>query len=75
MQLDKAQVLDFVRQQMGDDKAAEADRELPQQVDTDADSGLLDKLGVNPMQLAQHFLGGGSEGGIGGALGGVLGGH
>ena len=44
----------------------QAEQELPDQVDTERDSGLLEKLGINPQDLL---------GKLGGGLGGLLGGH
>jgi hypothetical protein len=65
MQIDKAQILSLL-QNLGDhDKAAQADSELPDQVDTEQHAGLLDKLGINVGDL----LGGGGAGGIAGKLG------
>ena len=47
-----------------DAKADQSQQELPGQVDTDQDSGLLSKLGIDPSDLL---------GGLGGGLGGKLG--
>lgn len=69
MEIDKAQILDFLRHQKQHDQAAQAEGELPDKVDTDRDSGLLDKFGVNPQELIAKF-----SGGKGGSLGGLLGG-
>ncbi|MBM7806444.1 hypothetical protein JOD57_002281 [Geodermatophilus bullaregiensis] len=71
MQIDKNQILELLRSQGDDAKAQQADQELPGQVDTDEHAGILQKLGLNPMDLVKMLGGGG--GGIGGALGGVLG--
>ncbi|WP_299039456.1 hypothetical protein [uncultured Pseudokineococcus sp.] len=60
MQIPKQQVIDFIKSKVGGDQADQADKELPDQVDTDRDSGLLQKFGVNP----QDLLGGGGGGGI-----------
>lgn len=68
MQIDKSQILDLLRGSGDNQKADQADRELPQQVDTDRDQGLLEKLGINPQDLISRFMGGG-----GGGLGGLLG--
>lgn len=68
MQIDKSQILDLLRQQGDDDKAQQADRELPQQVDTDQHADLLQKLGLDPQDLLGK-LGGGLGGGLGGVLG------
>ncbi len=71
MQFDKSQILDLLRSQGDQGKAEEADRELPQQVDTDQHAGILEKLGLSPAELISKLAGGG---GGGGGLGGLLGG-
>ncbi len=63
MQIDKAQILDLLRSQGDDQKAQQADQELPGQVDTDRDAGLLTKFGLDPMELMKK-LGGGGLGGL-----------
>lgn len=68
MQIDKNQILDLLRGSGDQQKAEQADRELPDQVDTDRDQGMLEKLGLNPQDLISRFTGGG-----GGGLGGLLG--
>ena len=67
MQIDKAQILEFLRSQGDEQKAQQADQELPGQVDTDQHAGLLEKLGISPMDLIAKLGGGG--GGLGGLLG------
>ncbi len=64
MEIDKSQILDFLRSKGQDEKAQQAEQELPDSVDTDQHSDLLAKFGVNP----QDLLGG--LGGLGGKLGG-----
>jgi hypothetical protein len=61
----KDKVLDLLRQKGEDDKARQAGRELPDQVDPERDSGLLNKLGLEPQELPSRF-GGGLPGGLGG---------
>ena len=73
MQIDKNQILELLRSQGDHDKAAQADQELPGQVDTDQDAGLLGKLGLDPMDLIKMVTGGGQGGGALGGLGGLLG--
>lgn len=51
MNVDKAQIVDMLKQRGDDDQAAQAESELPEQVDTEKDSGMLSKLGVNPSDL------------------------
>jgi hypothetical protein len=67
MQFDKTQIIDMLKSQGDNDKAQQADQELPQQVDTERDSGMLQKLGLNPADLMSKLGGGG---GLGGMLGG-----
>ena len=62
MQIDKQTVLDMIRERGGDHDAAQ--RELPDQVDTDQHGDLLGQFGVNPQELL---------GKLGGGLGGKLG--
>ena len=51
MQIDKAQIIEFLKSQGEGDKAGQAESELPEQVDTDKDAGLLEKLGnAEPLQ-------------------------
>jgi hypothetical protein len=70
MQFDKSQILDLLRQQGDNDKAEQADRELPDQVDTDQHAGILERLGLSPATLMSKLAGGGGGGGLGGLLGG-----
>jgi hypothetical protein len=60
MEIPKDQILDLLRQRGENDKAGQADSELPDQVDTDRDSGILDRLGVDTTDVL---------GGLGGAAG------
>ncbi len=65
MQIPKQQILDLIKQHAGgQEKAAQADAELPDQVDTEQHQGLLDKFGINIGDLL-----GGAGGGIAGKLG------
>ncbi|HET6625154.1 MAG TPA: hypothetical protein VFG63_02085 [Nocardioidaceae bacterium] len=64
MQIDKDQIIEFLKSRGEDAKAEQASQELPQQVDTEQDSGLLDKLGINVQDLL-----GGAGGDITGKLG------
>lgn len=63
MNIDKNQILELLRSQGDHDKAQQADQELPGQVDTDRDAGLLSKFGIDPMDLVKK---------LGGGLGGLL---
>jgi hypothetical protein len=66
MQIDKSQILEFLRSRGDNDKAARAETELPDQVDTDQHSGLLSQLGINPADLLGKL-----PGGLGDKLGGL----
>ena len=71
MTIPKEQILDLLRQRGQQDQVAQADGQLPDQVDPEAHGGLLSQFGLDPMELLSMFGGGG---GLGGALGGALGG-
>ncbi|WP_314194425.1 hypothetical protein [uncultured Arthrobacter sp.] len=66
MQIDKAQILEFLRSHGDNDKAAQAETQLPDQVDTDQHAGLLSQLGINPADLLGKL-----PGGLGDKLGGL----
>ena len=51
MKIDKDSILELLRSRGDDDQAAQAERELPDQVDSDQHGGVLDKFGVNPKDL------------------------
>jgi hypothetical protein len=59
MQIPKEQILDFLRSRGDDDKANQADGELPDQVDTDQHADLLQKFGIDPQELIGKLGGGG----------------
>ena len=63
MQIPKDKILELLRSRGQDDKASQAEGELPEQVDTEKHADLLQKLGIDPGDLA------GSLGGIGNKLG------
>jgi hypothetical protein len=64
MQLDKDQIIELLRSQGDQQKVQQAEQELPQQVDTDRDGGLLAQLGLDPQELIGRLTGGGGLGGI-----------
>ena len=73
MQIDKSQILELLRSQGKQDQASEADSQLPDQVDPERDSGLLQKFGLDPQMVLGLITkggGGGSLGGLGKMLGG-----
>lgn len=59
MNIDKSQILDLLRSHGDDDKVKQADQELPDEVDTDRDGGLLSKFGLDIGDLIKKFGGGG----------------
>jgi hypothetical protein len=65
MQIPKEQILELLRSRGDNDKANQADGELPDQVDTDRHAGLLDKYGIDVQDLLSRF----GAGGIGDKLG------
>jgi hypothetical protein len=58
MQIDKDMILNLLRERGQQDQAAQAEQELPDQVDTEHDSGMLDKYGINPQDLIGKLGGG-----------------
>ncbi|ADX74905.1 hypothetical protein D7Z96_12760 [Pseudarthrobacter phenanthrenivorans] len=66
MNIDKSQILELLRNNGDNDKAAQAEAELPDQVDTEQHAGLLSKLGINPADLLGRL-----PGGLGDKLGGL----
>jgi hypothetical protein len=62
MQIDKNQIIEFLKSQGDHDKAAQAQGQLPDQVDTEQHGDLLSKIGIDPSQL-------GALGGIAGKFG------
>ncbi|MBG0741738.1 hypothetical protein IV500_20485 [Paeniglutamicibacter antarcticus] len=58
MQIDKQQIIDHLKGKGDQDKADQAQSDLPDKVDTDKDSGLLSKLGVNVKDLMGKLPGG-----------------
>jgi len=64
MEIPKDQILKLLRERGQDDKVAEADQQLPDQVDPEQHADLLSKLGIDPKELL-----GGGLGGIGDKIG------
>ena len=62
MNIDKSQIIDLLRSRGENDKAADAERELPTTVDTEKDSGLLERFGLDEMAI---------RGALGDRLGGL----
>jgi hypothetical protein len=64
MQIPKEQILELLRSQGKDDKAGEADAQLPDRVDTEEHAGLLEQFGLNPADVLSKLCGGGLGGKI-----------
>lgn len=76
MNIDKSTILDFLRQQGKEDQVAQADQELPEQVDTERDGGLLSRFGIDVGDLLAKLPDGLADKippGVGDKLGGFLG--
>ncbi|MFD1210665.1 hypothetical protein ACFQ36_01240 [Arthrobacter sp. GCM10027362] len=73
MQIDKQQIIDILRSMGNGDKASQAESQLPDQVDTERDSGLLSSLGINVNDIIDKLPGGLGDklGGLGDKLGGL----
>ena len=67
MEIPKEMVLNLLRERGQDDQVAQADQELPGQVDPEQHGSLLSKFGIDPGDLLK--LAGGGGGGLGGKLG------
>ena len=59
VKLDKQELLKLLRTQGDNDTADKAERELPDEIDTDRDGDALDALGLDRTQLMAKLAGGG----------------
>jgi hypothetical protein len=57
VQIPKDKILEMIRSRGNHDLAGQAEQEVPDQVDTDKDKGLLDKFGVDLEKLMGGGLG------------------
>jgi hypothetical protein len=51
LQFDKQTIVNLLRERGDTDQASRAEQELPDQVDTDRDAGMLQRFGVDPSEL------------------------
>ena len=58
MEIPKDKIVELLRERGQDDKAAQADSELPDQVDTEQHADLLSKYGIDLDELAGKLPGG-----------------
>lgn len=63
MEIPKDKILELLEQQGKNDQVGQADQELPDQVDTERDAGLVQKFGLEPKDLLSK-LGGGNIPGL-----------
>jgi hypothetical protein len=66
MEIPKDQILQFLRSRGEDQKADQAQGELPDRVDPEQHADLLQRLGIDPQELLGSL---GGAGGIAGKLG------
>jgi hypothetical protein len=52
MEIDKAKVVELLRQRGLDDRAAWVERQLPDRIDTYTNEGLFTTLSIDPAELA-----------------------
>jgi hypothetical protein len=57
MEIPKEKVLELIRQQGNSDQAGKAEQQLPDQVDPERDSGLLQKFGLEPQDVLSKLGG------------------
>jgi hypothetical protein len=58
VEIDKNTIVSMLRERGESDKAGQAERELPDQVDTDRDADMLERFGINPQDLLGKVTGG-----------------
>jgi len=58
VQVDKDTIVNLLRERGETQQAGQAQRELPDQVDTDRDRNLLERFGVDPSELMSRVTGG-----------------
>lgn len=57
MEIPKAMVVEQIRSRSGAEKAQEADKELPDKLDTETDAELLSKYDLDPDEMQEKFGG------------------
>lgn len=55
MKIDKQKIIDMLKKRGDNDKAEQADADLPDEVDTDKDQSKLEKFGIDPSDLTGGF--------------------
>ena len=62
MEIPKDKIRELIKEQGKSDQADQARQELPDQVDPERDSGLLQKFGLEPQDVLSKIGGGGGLG-------------
>lgn len=57
MEIPKAMIVEQIRSRSGAEKAQEADRELPDKLDTETDAELFSKYDLDPGEMQETFRG------------------
>ncbi|HSD80571.1 MAG TPA: hypothetical protein VLB47_07920 [Solirubrobacteraceae bacterium] len=57
MEIPKDKILELLRERGQQDKAAAADRDLPDKVDTEKHGDLLSRFGIDPQELLSKYGG------------------
>jgi hypothetical protein len=58
MEIPKEKIIELLRERGEDQRAGQAERELPAQVDSEQHAGLLSKFGIDVQDLAGKLPGG-----------------
>ena len=58
MEIPKDKILGMIREQGKPDQADQAEKELPDKVDPERDSGMLEKFGLKPQDVLSKHGGG-----------------
>jgi hypothetical protein len=58
MEIDKDTIVNMLRERGDSEKAGQAERELPDRVDSDRDASLLERFGITPQDLISRVTGG-----------------
>ncbi len=62
MEIPKDKILELIKDQGNSDQVDQAKQELPDQVDPERDSGMLQKFGLEPQDVLSKIGGGGGLG-------------
>jgi hypothetical protein len=66
MEIDKRQIVELLKAKGDHDQAAKAEKELPDRIDPEKDTGMLIQFGIDPAELMGNL----GRGGFGKILGG-----